>query len=64
MRYDGGCEKLTGVVHFEPMARSNKDEESDTSSSVGNARPSEKEDSRRAASRYMVNEYHFGCEGS
>ena len=43
------------MLHVEPIARSNRDEESDASNSVGNARPSEMEKSRGGKWRYMMN---------
>ena len=53
---DDKLEKITGVLHVEPIARSDKRKESGASNSVGNARPSEMKKSTNAALKYMMND--------
>ena len=62
--YNDELDECTGVLHFDPIARSESREKSSPSGSVGNAWLSEMERTKKEALRYMVIESESACKVS
>ena len=60
--YNDELDEYTGVLHDEPMARSDNSEEPSPLGSVGKARLSEMERTKKEALRYIVVESQFACK--